>query len=313
MTGADPFNIRHVAVARSRRCLRCSKPLSRRARADAKYCSTACRIRHWHRRRRTARALTRKFKCVACSKRLAITRRADALYCSTRCRQQSYRQRKAAAAAMPRKAHQRIVRERLAAKDTALPPADISTAEVRAITTAEARAIIEQYEWLGTMPAVSRYCFGLFFDGRCGGAVVYGDEYGANLGVWNRYGFEGKIIALLRGACAHWAHPHAASKLIRRSMDLLPEHYKVITAMADRLAGEIGTVYQAAGFDYVGTMRAGGRSLTRINGKTVSERQMHRLAGTQGARARRSESSIEKILGVRNELSAAKEQRGPPT
>jgi hypothetical protein len=28
---------------------------------------------------------------------------------------------------------------------------------------------------------------------------------------------------------------------------------------------------------------------------------------------RRSESSIEKILGVRNELSAAKEQRGPPT
>ena len=177
---ADAFNSRNAAVAHSRRCLRCSKPLSRRARADAKYCSTACRIRHWHRRRRTARALTRKPKC-SCGKRLAITRRADALYCSTRCRQHGYRQRRAAAAtAMPRKAHQRVIRERLAAADpNGGRSLDISKATVRPITTAEAKAIIEQYEWLGTMPAVSRYCFGLFFDGRCGGAVVFGDEYGA--------------------------------------------------------------------------------------------------------------------------------------
>jgi hypothetical protein len=56
---------------------------------------------------------------------------------------------------------------------------------------AEASAVIERYEWLGTMPAVSRYCFGIFFGERCGGAVVYGDEYAENLGVWDRYGFTG--------------------------------------------------------------------------------------------------------------------------
>ena len=283
---ADAFNSRNAAVAHSRRCLRCSKPLSRRARADAKYCSTACRIRHWHRRRRTARALTRKPKC-SCGKRLAITRRADALYCSTRCRQHGYRQRRAAAAtAMPRKAHQRVIRERLAAADpNGGRSLDISKATVRPITTAEAKAIIEQYEWLGTMPAVSRYCFGLFFDGRCGGAVVFGDEYGANLDVWRRYGFDGKLIALLRGACVHWAHPHSASKLIRRSMDLLPQKYAVVTATVDANAGEIGTIYQAAGFDFVGVMRAGRRASIRLNGKHLSERQAGRLAGTQGARA----------------------------
>jgi hypothetical protein len=280
---ADPFNNRHATVAPNRRCLRCSKPLSRRARSDAKYCSTACRIRHWHRRRRTARALARKFKCVACGKRLAITRRADAQYCSTRCRQRGYRQRKVAAAtAMPRKAHQRVIRERLATADTAPPAADISTAEVRTITTAEAKAIIEQYE---PMAAVCRFAFGIFFGDRCGGAVVYGDEYGENLGIWDRYGYRGSIIALLRGACAHWAHPHSASKLIRRSMDLLPARYVVITATVDAGAGEIGTIYQACGFDYVGTMRGGGRSLTRVNGKALSERQAGRLAGTQGPRA----------------------------
>ena len=53
------------------------------------------------------------------------------------------------------------------------------------------------------MPAVSRYCFGIFFGDRLGGAVVYGDEYGENLGVWNKFGFDGRIIALTRGCCLH--------------------------------------------------------------------------------------------------------------
>ena len=135
------------------------------------------------------------------------------------------------------------------------------------------------------MPAVTRHCFGIFFGGELGGAVLYGPEYAESLGVWRRYGFNGKIVALLRGACAHWAPPNSASKLIRRSMSLLPERYKVVTATVDSAAGEIGTIYQACGFDYVGTMRNGGRSLTHINGRHVSERQMHRLAGTRGHRA----------------------------
>jgi hypothetical protein len=92
---------------------------------------------------------------------------------------------------------------------------DIATAKVRPIPLADARAVIERHEWLGTMPAVARYAFGLFFGDRLGGAVVYGDEYAENRGVWDRYGFTGRVIALLRGACLPWAHPHAASKLIR--------------------------------------------------------------------------------------------------
>jgi hypothetical protein len=149
---------------------------------------------------------------------------------------------------------------------------------------AEAKAIIEQYEWLGTMSAASR-CYGIFFDGRCGGAVVFAAEPAENLHVWDRYGFTGKIIALARGACVHWAHPHAASKLIRRAMDMLPERFKVVTASVDPAAGEVGVVYQAAGFSFTGTMRSGGRALVRINGTAISERQAYRLTGTRGARA----------------------------
>jgi hypothetical protein len=220
---------------------------------------------------------------MACRQAIAISCRADARYCSARCRQYGYRTRKVAAG-KSQKAHQRLVREQLAA-GSQLSTVDISTAQVRPIRLSQAKALIEQYEWLGSMPAVSRYAFGIFFDGKLGGAVVYGDEYGENLGVWDKYGYRGKIIALTRGACAHWAHPHSASKLIRRSMDLLPPNYKVVTATVDALAGEVGTVYQAAGFDFVGTMHAGGRALISVNGKRISERQAGRLAGTRGARA----------------------------
>ena len=187
---ADPLQpSRRLAVVRKRRCLRCANPLARQARADAKYCSTKCRVVHWRRRRRTTRALTRKLKCAGCGcgKRLAITCRADALYCSTVCRQRSYRRRKAAAAAQPRMAHQRVIREQHAAAANGMQrTADIKTAVVRPITIAEAKAIVLQYEWLGTMPAVSRYCFGIFFDGELGGVVVYGDEYAENLKVWDQ-------------------------------------------------------------------------------------------------------------------------------
>jgi hypothetical protein len=205
---------------KNRRCLRCSQPLPKRARADTKYCSPRCRSAHWRRRGRTARALARRPQCQTCRQRIAIVARADTRFCSSRCRQRAYRGRKATAP--PAKAYQRVIRERLAAADASQRTADIGTAQVRAISTKQAAAIIEQYEYLGTMPAAIRHCFGIFFDGELGGAVIYGDEYGENLGVWDKYGYSGKIIALLRGACVHWAHPHAASKLIRGSMGLLP-------------------------------------------------------------------------------------------
>jgi hypothetical protein len=191
----------------------------------------------------------------------------------------AYRARKGAA---PRKAHQRLVKERLALEGAQFPAVDSSTAEVRSITLAAAKEVIEIYE---PMPAVNRFAFGIFFDGRRGGAVVYGDEYGENLGVWRRYGYDGQIIALLRGAPRPWAPPHSASKLIRRSMDLLPDRYKVITTTVDPAVGEVGIIYQACGFDYVGVMRSGGRAQVSINGKRLSERQAGRLVGTRGGHA----------------------------
>ena len=85
-----------IMMTPRRRCLACSRPLSKHARADAKYCSDACRTTHWHRRGRTAQALARK--CATCHRRMPIERRGDARFCSAACRQRDYRKRKTAAA-----------------------------------------------------------------------------------------------------------------------------------------------------------------------------------------------------------------------
>jgi hypothetical protein len=165
---------------------------------------------------------------------------------------------------------------------------------VRPIPLSDARAIIEKHEWLGSMP-VARWAFGIFFGDRCGGVVVFGDEYAENRGVWDKYGFTGRIIGLLRGACLPWAHPHSASKLIRGAMRLLPERFRVVTATCCAAAGEIGTVYQAAGFDYVGQMYGGTRAVIHYAGRIISERDAKRRFDTSGRRALAA-------LGIRSHL-----------
>jgi hypothetical protein len=189
------------------------------------------------------------------------------------------------------KSHQRIIRERLAILEPSLSEVDIKASVVREIGYRDAAPVIEQFEYLKTMPVGVRHCFGIFFDDRLGGVVVYADEPGENLGIWDRYGYTGKIITLARGACAHWAHPHSASRLIRKSMRLLPHRYEVVTATVDPAAGEVGIVYQAAGFEYVGTMAEGGDRV-RVNdrdGAVITDRSARRKFGT---------ASVEVLLSV---------------
>ena len=60
--------------------------------------------------------------------------------------------------------------------------------------------------------------------------------------------------------------------------DLLPARFQIVTATVDGTLGEVGTVYQAANFDYLGVMRNGGRALVRIGGTAISERQQSEVA-----------------------------------
>lgn len=206
------------------------------------------------------------------------------------------------------KAHQRIVREQkaISERNGLFGPwwesidVDIKKSVVRPVSIETARSLVLEYEWLGCMPAVVWYCFGIFFEDACGGVVCYGPEYSENLGIqarklgrkcadWSKYGFEGKMILLSRGVCLHWAHPHSGSKLISESIKLLPEKYRIVTCTVDDLAGEIGTIYQACNFTYVGSMRdsnplvsssKGDRDAWMINGKLYGTRAIRQKIGS---------------------------------
>jgi hypothetical protein len=189
------------------------------------------------------------------------------------------------------KAHQRLVREEKA-KTEPTPDIDLSpdNATVRPITREQAKKVIMDYEWLGCMPAIGKYFFGIFFGDHLAGVTVFGTEYSENLGIWDKYGFTGKMILLARGACVHWAPKYAGSMLIRKSIDLLPKDIEVVTATVDELAGEIGTIYQACGFHYVGCMRAKNpktqkgnkdRFAVLIDGKLYGSRSIRAKIGCQ--------------------------------
>lgn len=212
-------------------------------------------------------------------------------------------------------AHQRIIRDKKAAEQAANSAwlksvnRDISNMVVREIDRETCKKVILEYEWLGCMPAVVWKMYGAFYDGQVAGVVCYGPEYSENLGIqarkagrkcadWSKYGYEGKMILLSRGACVHWAHPHTGSKLIRRSMDMLPKKYEVVTSTTDEAAGEIGTIYQACGFYYVGSMRE--------NNPNVKSRRMDRdawlingkIVGTRSIRAKLGNCKSASVLAV---------------
>ncbi len=161
------------------------------------------------------------------------------------------------------KAHQRIIREQRAADDS---DADMfgrwwdgldttpRNVELREIDHRTAKAVIEKYEWLGTYCNAPLAAFGIFWEGNCGGVVVYGSPSPPNVAA-SALGEDhaGMVCQLARGACTHWAHEHAASMLISYSLaEMGKRGYGLAIAYSDPDAGEVGTVYQATNWTYCG-------------------------------------------------------------
>ena len=129
-----------------------------------------------------------------------------------------------------------------------VPMASLDGCTVEVIEEREARPIILRYEWLGTV-GVPSVCTGLREpQGELIGVALFGHPGSPEAG--DICGPDVPTLCLTRGACVHWAHPHAASYLISRAVKL--SGAEVVYAYADPAAGELGTVYQACGWLYLG-------------------------------------------------------------
>ena len=190
--------------------------------------------------------------CRACGEQVEA-RRSTRRYCSSPCRQRAYRAgRRHAVAPM---AHQRRIRDREAARDPRPTMASLEGCTVGQIPFAEAKALITRYEWLGSMPTCPQACYGLKDkDGELIGVVAFAHGPAPESGDICGREHRDLAVCLARGACVHWAHPHAASFLIARACKLAHRDHgwKIFYAYSDPMAGEIGTVYQATNWLYLG-------------------------------------------------------------
>jgi hypothetical protein len=176
-----------------------------------------------------------------------------------------------------RKAHQRLIREHhalepdpLVEEKTALA-ASVKNARVREIDRKTAETIILKYEWLGNM-GTTDYAFGLYFGKHLAGAVCFGRTAGTKTAesICGKE-YSHLVKTLNRGACVHWAHPHSASFLIARACKLMTKKgFHIFVAYSDPEAGEVGTVYQACGWNHYGTV-AGGSTGFRWSGKPIAK------------------------------------------
>lgn len=154
-----------------------------------------------------------------------------------------------------KKCYQKIMREKIEEKEGCPVPSDRLLplyAEVKEITYAEAKEVIVKYEWLGTMPAGAFLSVGLFIDGHLAGCEVF-----TNVKSGGYYTlFKEECTLLGRGCCVHWCPVWGSSYLIRRALKILEDKYKgvprYVLAYSDWDAGEIGTVYQASNWIYLG-------------------------------------------------------------
>lgn len=170
-------------------------------------------------------------------------------------------------------------------------PVSLKDARVEKISPRTAASIILEYEWLGTMPPFITQCFGLYFPNPdlgsvLGGAIVFSRRMEQNLidaGTLNSI-IPDDALYLSRGACVHWTPKNSASFMISRSAKAMGDCS--VLAYADPAAGEVGSIYQALNWHYLGpTEDHSGPSGFQINGKFHSTRmlKMYSLARVKSA------------------------------
>lgn len=171
-----------------------------------------------------------------------------------------------------------------------VPHLDIKRAVVRPISRKLAEQIILKYEWLGTMSPTSHH-YGIFFGAYCAGVCCVGFSAGANINSFKEFGLSNynELAYLARGANVHWSPIGTNSKLVSWTCKLLARETsaKLIIAYSDTDAGEVGTIYQACNWVYVGK-GASTNQWVSPNGRIFDQKYPSDLRRKDGNRLARS-------------------------
>lgn len=135
------------------------------------------------------------------------------------------------------------------------------------------RDFIERHEWLGKVCGFSKYYFSAWHKNILAGVIIMGVPNAYNM----LLGKENRDLELLinRGACISWSPKNLASSLMSYSINWVVKNtpYRLFTAYSDPTAKELGTIYQACNFYYLGNnYGASKKYIQPYNGQMVSDR-----------------------------------------
>jgi hypothetical protein len=139
-------------------------------------------------------------------------------------------------------------------------------------TAVEIKKFIEKHEWLGKVSLYPTHYFIAKYNNIMAGVVIMDmpNAFSKLLGDKTR-----KIERLIsRGACISWSPKNLASALISFSMKWMVKNtnYRVFTAYSDPEAKELGTIYQACNFSYLGQNSGTNKQYKIESGNWVSDR-----------------------------------------
>jgi hypothetical protein len=114
------------------------------------------------------------------------------------------------------------------------------------------KEFIKRHEWLGKMPTRPTHRFAATYKGHLAGVIIMAtpNSFSNLLGKDLRH-LE-KLIS--RGACISWSPKNLGSALIMFSVRWMVKNteFRFFTAYSDTEARELGTIYQACNFTYLG-------------------------------------------------------------
>lgn len=116
----------------------------------------------------------------------------------------------------------------------------------------EATEFIKRYEWLGTVGSYPTHWFVAKYKGILGGVIIMGMPNAFSKLLGDKTKEIERLIA--RGASASWCPKNLATKFLMWCLKWMVNNtqYRLFTCYSDPQAKEMGTIYQALNFYYLG-------------------------------------------------------------
>ncbi len=134
------------------------------------------------------------------------------------------------------------------------------------------KKFIERHEWLGKISNYPTHLFIAKYDNRLAGVLIMDMPTAFSYVLGEDTPKMERLIS--RGACVSWSPKNLASSLIMWAIKYMVKNteYRIFTAYSDPEAKELGTIYQACNFIYMGQTYGTSKMFECSPGKWVSDR-----------------------------------------